>query len=206
MLIGSIPFGMIYGVLAVGAGIPPVLAQAMSVIVFAGGAQFVTAQLVGAGLPAVVIIVTIFVLNLRHALYSASLVPYTRYLSPIWKWAVAYFLVDEAYAATIGRWRQGGGQAHWYYLGAGLGLWVNWQISTAIGIFLGAQIPAAWALDFALPLTFMGLVIPTLTDRAIRVTAVVAGVVAVLLFGLPYKLGLLLAALIAMGVGLWTER
>src|SRR5574342_823390 len=90
ILVGVVPFGLIYGALAVGAGLPPDTALAMSSIVFAGSAQFVGTQLIGVGSPALVVILTTLVVNLRHMLYSASVAPYTRPLCPVWKWLLAY--------------------------------------------------------------------------------------------------------------------
>jgi predicted branched-subunit amino acid permease len=87
-----------------------------------------------------------------------------------------------------------------------LALWTSWQISTGVGIFLGAQIPAAWGLDFALPLTFIALVVPGLNDRPGVLTASVASLAALLFFGLPFKLGLIAATFVAIAVGLWSEK
>lgn len=210
LLVGVIPFGMIYGVLALSAGIPPVAAQAMSAIVFAGSSQFVAAQLFGAAAPGLVIIMTAGVVNLRHALYSASVAPFVRLLHPIWKWLLAYLLTDEAYAIAITHYDQEDshsqpGNKHWYFLGAGLALWSSWQLSTALGIFLGAQVPESWSLDFTLALTFIALVVPGLKDRPVILSAFSAGVCAVLLAGLPYKLGLLAAALVGITIGVIFE-
>ena len=207
ILLGVIPFGMIYGILALGAGLSPFDAQAMSSVVFAGSAQFMTAQLISAATPMLVVIVTGFVINLRHALYSASVAPYTKHLPLAWKASLAYLLTDEAYAVTIIHYQQEGEltHKHWFFLGAGLALWSCWQISTGVGIFLGAQIPAAWGLDFALPLTFIALVVPGLKDRPGVITALVASLAALLFFGFPYKLGLLAAAFFAIAAGLWSE-
>lgn len=212
LLVGVIPFGMIYGVLALSAGIPPAAAQAMSALVFAGSAQFVTAQLMGSATPALVIVLTVMIVNLRHALYSASVAPYTRKLRPLWKGLLAYLLTDEAYAVTILHYQKGdnpapsGEHRHWFFLGAGLTLWTAWQASTAMGIFIGAQIPSSWSLDFTLALTFIALVVPNVRDRAAAVAALVAGITAVIAFALPYKLGLMLAALAGILAGLWMER
>ncbi len=207
-MLGVLPFGMIYGVLALGAGVPGVLAQGMSAIVFAGSAQFVTAQLIGAGAPVVVILATAFVVNLRHALYSASVAPYLKQLHPLWKWLLAYLLTDEAYAVTITHYQRTGDAPnnHWYFLGAGLTLWSGWQASTAAGILLGAQVPSGWSLDFTLALTFIALVVPALQDRAGLAAALVAGVTAVAAFGLPYRLGLVVAALLGVVAGIWIEH
>lgn len=211
ILLGVAPFGMIYGVLALEAGLPAFTAQAMSSVVFAGSAQFVAAQLIRSGTPALVLIMTVFVVNLRHALYSASFAPRLKHLSPGWKATLAYFLTDEAYAVAASRYaREGDGpdvspHRHWYFLGAGVTLWAAWQLSTAAGVFIGAAVPRGWSLDFTLALTFIALVLPALKDRATTAAALVAGVVAVLAAGLPYKLGLMLAAVVGIGAGLWAE-
>ena len=207
LLVGVFPFGMIYGVLALQAGIKAAPAQAMSSILFAGSAQFITAQLFAGGTPVAVMVLTAFVVNLRHALYSASLAPYLQHLPAGWKALLAYLLTDEAYAAVVTRYNQEGVQAltHWYVLGAGLGLWSCWQASTALGIFLGAQVPAAWALDFTLALTFIALVVPALKDRPAVVAALTGGLAALVFYSLPYKLGLIAAALAGIGAGLWSE-
>jgi 4-azaleucine resistance transporter AzlC len=208
ILLGVVPFGMIYGILALSAGLSPLDAQAMSSVVFAGSAQFMTAKLVSAATPGLVILLTGFVVNLRHALYSASIAPYTRHLPLGWKAILAYLLTDEAYAVSIVHYLRKGQitYKHWHLLGAGLALWTSWQISTGVGIFLGAQIPAEWGLDFALPLTFIALVVPGLKDRSGVLTAIVASLAAILFFGLPFKLGLIASAFIAIAAGLWSEK
>lgn len=207
ILLGVIPFGLIYGVFALDAGLPPVVALAMSPVVFAGSAQFIGATLFGAGAPAIVIVVTTFIVNLRHVLYSASVAPYLRRLRPAWKWLLAYLLTDEAYAVTITHYHPNKpiGNKHWYYFGAGITLWTTWQASTAIGIFLGGQIPESWSLDFTVALTFIALVVPALKDRPSIAAAASAGAVAVAAYTLPYKLGLMAATLIGIAAGLWLE-
>ncbi|MGH2348593.1 MAG: AzlC family ABC transporter permease [bacterium] len=228
ILLGVIPFGLIFGVVALKAGLPPWPAFAMSSVVFAGSAQFIGVQLFGLATPPVVILLTTLVVNLRHLLYGASVGPYLKGLRPAWKWLLAYLMTDEAYAVTITHYtaetsKRGNEETpphpgsplplkgerenrHWFFLGAGLTLWVAWQASTAAGILLGAQIPASWSLEFALPLTFIALVRPALTDRSAVLAAATAGVIAVVAFGLPYKLGLMAAALAGILVGLVTER
>lgn len=207
ILLGVAPFGMIYGVLATGAGLSAWDAQAMSSVVFAGSSQFMLVQMLALGTPAVMMILTGFVINLRHALYSASIAPYTRALSPLWKVLLSYLLTDEAYAVAVMRYQQRDASPykHWYFLGAGLALWICWQASTAAGIFLGAQVPASWGLEFTLALTFIALSVPAITDRPALLSALSAGATALLARGLPYKLGLIAAALVGIGVGLWSE-
>jgi predicted branched-subunit amino acid permease len=238
ILLGVAPFGMIYGALAIGAGLPVGMAQAMSAIVFAGSAQFIAAQLIGGGAPALVLLLTTFIVNIRHMLYSASIAPYFRPLRPAWKWFLAYLLTDEAFAVAIIHYQQTENGVnhgdtedteldsvdshcppclhgeysgrldfrHWYFLGAGLALWTTWQTCTAIGILLGARVPASWSLDFALPLTFIALLAPILRDRPAIAAAVAAGAVGVICAGWPYKLGLVAAALAGIAVGVWADR
>lgn len=207
ILVGVLPFGLIFGVVVRQLGLPAGPAQATSSIIFAGSSQFVAAQLFGQQASAIVILSTIFIVNLRHALYSAALAPHLRHLSRRWKLLLAYLLTDEAFAVAIVRFQQpdSGRDKHWFMLGSGLALWVTWQTATAVGIFLGAQIPAGWQLDFALPLTFIAIAIPAIRDRAAFVAAVTAGLVSILLTGAPFKLELILAALSGVIVGLVVE-
>lgn len=203
LLVGVFPFGMIYGALALDAGLSRAASQMMSSIVFAGSAQFVTAQLVRDAAPAMVILLTIAVVNLRHMLYSASLAPYLKNLSLKWKVLLSYLLTDEAYAPSILEYERTGirPMSHWFLLGAGAALWSTWQISTALGIFLGAAIPDGWPLDFALPLTFIAMVVPNLRNSPMIAAALSAGIVALFSYNLPFKLGLILAALTGIVVG-----
>jgi predicted branched-subunit amino acid permease len=187
----------------------------MSSIVFAGSAQFVATQLIGAGTPAGLLLLTTFVVNLRHLLYSASLAPYLRPLRPGWKAALAYLLTDEAYAVAITHYsqtltaqptspshRDEPDHRHWFFLGAGLTLWTTWQASTAAGLYLGARIPTSWHLEFALPLTFLALARPAVTDRATAITVLVASVVGIVSYGLAMRLGIIVAALAGIAAGI----
>lgn len=218
ILLGVLPFGLIYGALALQAGIPPAPALAMSSIVFAGSAQFVATQLIAAGTPIGLLLLTTFVVNLRHLLYSASLAPYLRSLRPAWKAALAYLLTDEAYAvaithynqtstarATLASHRDEPDHRHWFFLGAGLTLWTTWQASTAAGLFLGARIPTSWHLEFALPLTFLALARPAVTDRATGITVLVASVVGIVSSGVTMRLGIIVAALAGIAAGIVAE-
>lgn len=220
ILLGVAPFGMIYGALAVAAGLPDAAAQAMSSIVFAGSAQFILTQLIATGTPPAVLLLTVLVVNLRHMLYSASVARHVHQLNARWKWLLAYLLTDEAYAVAITHYQgtathkhhgdaleteTGPDARHWYFLGAGLALWGAWQVSTALGIFLGTQVPPGWSLEFTLPLTFIALVIPALVDRPAGAAALTAGVVGVIGADWPYKIGLVVAALAGIAVGAWLD-
>jgi len=206
LLLGVAPFGVIYGVVALQSGIPPLAAMAMSSIVFAGSAQFLLAQLVGAGAPLLVAAGAVGLVNLRHVLYSASVAPVLAHLPRRWKILLAYLLTDEAYAAAIPHLLADGAdspasRSHWILFGSGFGLWAGWQVATLAGVLIGAQLPSNLGLDFALPLTFIAIVVPMIDNRALLAAALAAGAVAVMLATLPYKVGLFLAALAGLAVG-----
>ncbi|GAB4479267.1 MAG: AzlC family ABC transporter permease [Anaerolineae bacterium] len=211
ILLGTSPFGMIYGVLAVGAGLSAPIAIAMSSVVFAGSAQFIAAGLFAELAPGPTIVLVTLVVNLRHVLYSASMAPYVRHLSRGWRALLAFLLTDEAYAVTITHYRDADrlgrprDHLHWYFLGAGLTLFLSWQASTALGVLLGAQVPASWGLDFTLAVTFIALLVPMLTTRPLLLAAGVAGVLGVATRGLPFNLGLILAVLTGIAAGLVAE-
>lgn len=208
MHLGVAPFGVIYGVVALQSGIPPLAAVLMSSIVFAGSAQFLLAQLVGAGAPGLLSVGAVGLINLRHALYSASVAPVLVHLPQRWKLLLSYLLTDEAYAAAIPHLmaQPRPVHAHWILFGSGFALWAGWQLATLAGVLLGAQLPADLGLDFALPLTFIAIVVPMLTDRSRIVVAIVAGSAALALSALPWKLGLFAAALGGIAAGGLLDR
>ncbi|QEL57406.1 AzlC family ABC transporter permease [Chromobacterium paludis] len=208
MMVGAAPFGVIFGTLAVAAGLPPAAAAAMSLLVFAGSSQFIAVSLVSAGAALPVIWLTTFVVNLRHALYSATLLPYARSWPAAWRWPLSFWLTDETFAVVEHRFRQGeaaGGQ--WYWLGSSVAMYGNWQLWTLVGIGLGRSVPglARLGLDFAMVATFAAIVAPQLKKRPTLAAAATAGAVALAARGLPYKLDLMLAALAGVAAGMLTE-
>ena len=208
LLLGVTPFGLAYGAYAVEAGLPHGLAMAMSSMVFGGASQFVGTRQMAADVPAVMIVLTTLLVNARHALYSARLAPFVDQLPRRWRWLLAYLLTDEAYATAIGRYDRPdpSPHKHWFFLGSGLALWADWQVTTAIGVFVGAAVPASWSLDFALPLTFIAIVIPALSDRSAIAAALVAALVATIGFRWDYGANVLAPALLGLGAGLAAAR
>lgn len=208
ILLGDIPFGILFGASAVASQIPVLAVQGMSLIVFAGSAQFVAVQLMSAGASGLVVLMVILVVNLRHVLYSASVAPYLQHLKPAWKILLSYLLTDEAYAVAVTHYHREGAlpYKHWYFLGAGLMLWSTWQISTGIGILVGTQLSTSFPIRFFLPLTFIALVVPLLKDRSTLASALVAGAIGLATLDFPFKTGLLLAGLCGILTGLFVER
>jgi len=208
VLPGVAAFGAISGVAMVGAGLAPWLALVMSVIVFAGTAQLAALQLVAAGAPLGVIFLAGLILNLRFMLYSASISPHLRGLRPGARWLAAYFLSDNGYAHTIARTAsQPAAPGHEeYFMGACTAIWVTWECATLVGIVVGAGIPTSWSLDFVVVLTFIALGVTSIRDRSGAVAALAAGITSVAAIDLPFRLGLIAAALAGIAAGLGAER
>ena len=210
LIVGAIPFGIIFGTLAQSSGLSFGGAMGMSAIVFAGSSQFIALGLLGAGTPLGIIVLTTWVVNLRHLLYAVSLVPYVKHLNQAWKLPLGFWLTDENFMVAIQRYRQDDPSPykHWFQLGSALAMYVSWQLSTLLGLTLGQSIPnaRAWGLDFAMVATFIGMTIPYLTNRPMVATVVVAGMTALGARGLPHQLGLMVAAIAGILTGILTEN
>ncbi len=210
MIVGILPFGLIYGALASLAGLSLGQALGMSMLVYAGSAQFIAISLLTLGSGAVVILLTTLVVNLRHVLYSAALQPYVGVLPQRWRVPLAFGLTDETFAVVQRRYLARGMTEHgqWYHIGVALALYLSWVSSSLVGALFGQSVPnlAGWGLDFAMLATFIGIVVPALRNRPQIAAALVAGAVALLCHAWPYKLGLMAAALSGIAVGVWLER
>ncbi|HEY9738722.1 MAG TPA: AzlC family ABC transporter permease [Trichocoleus sp.] len=210
LIVGAIPFGLIFGTLAQSSGLSWAATLGMSIFVFAGSSQFIAVGLIAAGTALPIILLTTLVVNLRHLLYSASLVPHIRQLPQHWKVAMAFWLTDETFAVAIRRYSdpRPNPHKHWYYLGSALAMYGNWALCTWLGLAVGQMIPdaASWGLDFAMVATFIGMTVPYITTRPMVATVVVAGAVGLLAHGLPNQLGLMVAALAGIAAGMGVER
>jgi predicted branched-subunit amino acid permease len=206
ILIGVVPFAMITGVAAISVGLTFFETMGMSVIVFAGASQLAVFQLMGAGSPWLIMVLTAWVINLRFTMYSATLAPYLQKL-PTWQKApLAYMLSDQAFGVSLSHFVANEKVSHrWFYFGAALTIWVAWQVSAIIGALLGALVPASWGFDFAFPLSFMALMFAALRDHPTVVAALAGGLIAVLAKGLPYNIGLVLAISLGIAAGYLAE-
>lgn len=206
LLVGAAPFGIIFGTLAEPNGLSALGAIMMSLIVFAGASQFIALSLLAAGASVPIIIATTFIVNFRHILYSANLVSKVKHLPQYWRAIMAFGLTDETFAAVNNRYLQQGNleKAHWYYLGSFLAMYSNWVMCTYIGLTLGNVFPEMqnWGLDFAMSVTFLGMVVPYLKTRPIIVAVLVSAVLAIVSHDFPHKLGLLFASFAGISVGL----
>ena len=205
--LGLIPFGLVCGVGAGAAGADLLSALGMSAIIFSGAAQILASQLLAAGAPVAVVILTCAVLGLRFLMYSAAMAPALRTLSVPWQRAVSFLLTDQVFAASIRKFDAHGeprGPAL-YFLGGGMALWSTWQVDNVVGYFAGNVIPAAWSLEFTVPLCFIALLAPALRGVLPIVAAVTAGVAVIALAGLPMRLNLVAAGLLGIMAGTAAE-
>ncbi|MFN8414667.1 MAG: AzlC family ABC transporter permease [Anaerolineales bacterium] len=206
ILIGVIPFAMISGVAAVSVGLTFFESMGMSVLVFAGASQLVVFQLMSAGSPWMIMVLTAWLVNLRFTMYSATLAPYLQKLSVGQKTLLAYMLSDQAFGISMSHFVTNEEVNHrWFYFGAALTIWSAWQVSAVVGTLLGALVPTSWSLDFAFPLSFMALMFGALRDRPTVVAALAGGIIAVMAKGLPYNIGLVLATFFGIAAGYWAE-
>ena len=204
------PFSMLFGILATEAGLSVFETLAFSVVVIAGAAQFTALQLMQDDVPTLIVLASSLAVNLRMAMYSASLTPFIG-SAPLWQRAIAaYFLVDQSFACSYARYEaepQMTIEARMaYFAGVVTPVCPLWYLFTFIGAAIGAQIPESFALDFALPITFLALVTPMLRTPAHVVAAGVSIVVSLFAAALPYSLGLLVAGIAGMMAGAQTER
>ncbi len=210
VIVGAIPFGILFGALAINAGLSIFATMGMSLFVFAGSSQFVAAGLIGQGAGLLVIIVTTFVVNLRHGLYAASLGPYLKKQSQRWLVPLGFWLTDETYAVVVQRYERADDSENqnWYHLGSSVAMYLNWQLCTIIGIVTGTQLQgmADWGLEFAMVVTFIGIVVPLLRSVPMILCALVAGAVSLWLRDVPNQLGLLLGSLAGIATGLLVAK
>ena len=214
--VGLVPFGIVCGVGAAAAGASWLTSLGMSAIIFSGAAQIVAAQMIAADAPFLVIVLTTTVLGLRLLMYSAAIAPYLKPLPDRWQRALAFMLSDQVFAAAIRRFhidddRVAAGR---HFLGSGFALWLAWQVSCMLGYFAGNLIPAAWSLEFAVPLCFIALVAPLYRDSPTILAAATAGIAVLALAHLPMRLNLMAAGVLGILIGTaadlarerWTRR
>lgn len=207
VMLGIVPFGLVAGVSAASVGLVNIQAIAMSALVFAGASQLAGLQLIAAGAPVFVILLTTFFINLRFMMYSASLAPFLARFSGGSRGFLAYFMTDQAYALSIRRFTEEPEMPYkrLYYLGFAAPIWFVWMLATAVGVFVGAQVPEGWSLEFAIPLIFMALIFPVLIDRASVAAALAASITVVVAHALPFNLALIVAAFVGIGTGTFVE-
>jgi len=195
-LMGVFPFGIIYGALGVEFGLSALETFMMSIIIFAGSSQLVFMQLFSLNANPYVILGSVGAVNARHFLYGAVISEHVNHLSKPWKITLSYLLTDQAFMFSNKYFIENKkvNNIHYHLLGTGFMLWFMWQISTLLGIILGSFIPEELGLNFAIPLTFLALIINDLKKPTYLLVTLVSGVVSILTFNFPLKAYILISA------------
>tara|TARA_S200000501_G_scaffold231039_1_gene216681 strand:- start:3442 stop:4134 length:693 start_codon:yes stop_codon:yes gene_type:complete len=160
LMIPVVPFGLIFGVLSIDIGFTPLETIGMSIIIFGGASQIILLQLFSGGASSLVIISSVGAVNSRHLLYGAVVSEHLSDLKLVWKIFISYFLVDQAFARSNEYFKKNNNSnKHLHLIGGGMTCWTIWQATTIMGIVLGSVIPEKLGLSFAVPLTFIALLV-----------------------------------------------
>ena len=210
LILAAIPFGVIYGALGQSTELSFWAVLAMSIFVFAGSAQFIAVGLIASSTSWPIIVLTTFFVNFRHLLYSANLLPHVKDYGQKVRAPMAFLLTDESFAVASNYLKLHGDKPNfnWYYFGAALFMYLNWQLCTLVGLYIGQSIPdmANWGLDMAVVVAFIGIVVPCLHNRATLACALVAGGLSLITYDWPHKTGLLFSAVSAILVAMYLEK
>ena len=200
LMIPVVPFGIIFGVLAIDLGLTPITTIAMSIIIFGGASQIIFLQLLSGGASSLVILSSVGAVNSRHLLYGAILSEHMSDFKITWKIIISYFLVDQAFAVTNAYLKKSNDKDRAFHsFGAGVTCWVVWQMTTLIGIFLGSIIPEKLGLSFAVPLTFLALLVNDFRKLINVIIIIVSGLVATLGYEIiPFKAYVIVAATVGL--------
>ena len=203
------PYAMLFGVVARDAGLAVYEVMAMSVLVIAGASQFTAVALLQEHAPVIVILAASLAVNMRMAMYSATLTPHLGHL-PMWqRGVVAYMMVDQSFALSVRKYDEEPAMSPRaktaYYLGTLLAVAPWWYICTFLGAVLGQAIPAQFSLEFAVPVCFIAMAAPMLRTLPHMVAALVSVLAAILFSALPYNLALVVAGVLGMIAGAQTE-
>ena len=204
---GIFAWGVIAGVATVGAGLAPFTAYLMCTIIYAGSAQLAALQMLATGTPIPIIGLAALIINSRFALFSLSVAQLIPGMSLAKRVGFAYLLSDNAYGIAFVRFASRPDDPHKdsLLMGSCVAVWVSYQVGIIVGVVTGSAIPSSWSLEFAVPLTFLALGIAVIRDVPMVTAALAAGLVAVLTWHLPYRLGLALAAIAGIAAGMASD-
>ena len=197
LMIPVVPFGLIFGILAIDIGFSPLATMGMSLIIFGGASQIVLLQLFSGGASSLVIISSVGAVNSRHLLYGAVVSEHVSDLKLIWKIIISYFLIDQAFARSNEYFKKNNDKNKYFHLiGGGVTCWIIWQTTTFLGIILGSAIPEKLGLSFAVPLTFLALIVNDIRKIINVIVIIISGLISTLGYNyIPYKAYVIVAAL-----------
>ena len=208
LMIPVVPFGLIFGILAIDIGFSPLATMGMSLIIFGGASQIVLLQLFSGGASSLVIISSVGAVNSRHLLYGAVVSEHVSDLKLIWKIIISYFLIDQAFARSNDYLKKSKEKNKFFHLiGGGATCWIIWQSTTLLGIILGASIPEKLGLSFAVPLTFIAILVNDFRKILNVIVIIVSGLVATFGFNyIPYKAYVIVAAIAGLFIAMILTR
>tara|TARA_B100001109_G_C18746347_1_gene419128 strand:+ start:97 stop:789 length:693 start_codon:yes stop_codon:yes gene_type:complete len=200
LLIPVIPFGIIFGAIGIEMGFTPTITYATSLIIFGGASQIVFIQLLSGGASSLIAVTSVGVVNSRHFLYGAVLTEYLEKLTLTKKLLLSYIITDQTFAVSnIYLKKNKSNQYNYYHLiGSGITLWLTWQISTILGIFLGSIVPDELGLKFAIPLTFIAIIINEFRKLDHVLIMVISGISSLIFFNIPFKAYVIVSPLIGL--------
>lgn len=210
LVLAVMPFGLVFGALGHAHGFSDWVVVAISIFVFAGASQFIAITMLAAGAIVPVIILTVFVVNLRHMLYAVSLIPVIRHVPQRVRIPMAFLLTDETFAVVFNKASHSEAKQNLsrYYFGSALFMYLSWVSFTWLGVVAGGQFPALteFGLDIAMVVAFIGIVVPNLKLRSHWACAFTATVSGLLSYDWPHQTGLLFSSLFAISVGVFIEN
>ena len=201
-LLSVFPFGIIFGAIGIELGFSPLFTYATSLIIFGGASQIVFLQLLSGGASSLIAITSVGVINSRHFLYGAVLSEYLQKLSLIKKLFISYFIVDQGFAVSNQYFKKYPTEEfnHYHLIGSGIILWFIWQVSTIMGIYLGSIVPEELGLKFAIPLTFIAIIVQDLKKIDHLIVMITCGLSSLLFFDAPFKSYIIISPIIALFV------
>ena len=208
ILTGVIPFGLVMGTVASNAQLDLLQTMGMNLFVFAGASQLAAIDLMGRNTSTLVVVATGLIINLRFMLYSAAFSPFVQNANVFIKALCSYSLTDQTYAAVAANEKKLNSlkDSLEFYIGASIPMVLGWHSAVLIGFVFGNFAPSSLALDFAVPLSFVALVIPTMKNCHYVYVAALASVLSIVLKNMPFNLGLLASALTAISFGAFLTR
>ena len=200
LLIPVVPFGIIFGAIGIELGFGPYITYATSIIIFSGASQIVFFQLLSNGASSLIAITSSSVVSTRHLLYGAVVAQYLSKLSLMWKIFLSYLLTDQAFAVSQEFFKKNSNDEykHYHLLGAGLTLWIVWQLTTVIGILLGSIVPEELGLSFTIPLTFLALLTNYFRKLDHLIVIFLSGLSSILFYDAPLKSYIILSCVISL--------
>ena len=201
-MLSVVPFGIICGAIGIELGFNPYLVYGMSIIIFGGASQIVFLQLISGGASSLIAATSVGVINSRHLLYGAVLSEYLEKLSFIKKLLISYLVVDQGFAESNKFFKKNKTEQylHYHLIGTGSTLWICRQISTLARIILGSFVPEELGLKFAIPLTFIAIIVQDLKKIDHVIVMLVCGISSLLFFDAPFKSYIIISPVIALFV------